>query len=46
MKEEEKQLIELIKRIAKEVCYEILEDHLIDFKHERRLASREVIDDE
>ena len=43
---DKKQLIELIKRLAKEICYEILEEHLTDYKHERRLASREVLDDE
>jgi len=42
MKEEEKQLIELIRRIAKEVCYEILDEHLTDYKHKLRPGSQEV----
>ncbi len=31
-----KRLIDLIKRIAKDTCYEILDEHLTDFKHEER----------
>jgi hypothetical protein len=46
MSEEDKKLVDLIKRIAKEVCYEILDEHLTDYKHKARPASKEVLDNE
>jgi hypothetical protein len=40
MKEEERALIELIKRVAKEVCREeidiALDEHLTDYQHKRK----------
>ena len=46
MKEEEKKLADLIRQIAREVCYEILDEHLADYKHKSRPASEEVLDNE
>jgi hypothetical protein len=40
----DKRLVELIRRIAREVCSEILEEHLADYGHKQRPASREVIE--
>jgi hypothetical protein len=40
---EEKKLVELIRRIAREVCSEILEEHLTDYEHKESVE--EVIEE-
>jgi hypothetical protein len=44
--EENTRLVELIRRVAKEICHEILDEHLTDYKHKARPASKEVLDNE
>jgi hypothetical protein len=43
--EQHKRLVELIRKIAKEVCYEILDEHLADYTHKEKPAE-EVLEGE
>jgi hypothetical protein len=36
--EERKRLLQLIRRIAREVAYEVMDEHLTDCKHEEKSA--------
>jgi len=40
--EEHKDLVRLIRHIAKEVCYEILDEHLSDYEHRAKSARNEI----
>jgi hypothetical protein len=36
-----KKLVELIRQVAKEVCYEVLDEHLSDYEHKQKPPEEE-----
>jgi len=44
--EEHRQLCELIRRIAKDLFYELMDEHLKDYQHKRNLLRERWIDSE
>jgi hypothetical protein len=39
--EKNKKLVQIIRQIAKEVCYEILDEHLEDYEHKEKPPNEE-----
>lgn len=44
--EKNRKLVQIVRQIAKEVCYEILDEHLSDYEHKEKKAEEAEIESE